>query len=149
MEIKKIACCVDFSNNALAAFKASLEMSEKFEAKLYLIHVIPLLIHPYVADTEWIMPDMPQESMISSVRERMEQEYASKITENILYEINILEGHVSSRIIELLEEKEIDLVITGAYGASGMGLVIFGSVAKRIAHKAPCSVMIVREKERA
>jgi len=78
MEIKKIACCVDFSNNALAAFKASLEMSEKFEAKLYLIHVIPLLIHPYVADTEWIMPDMPQESMISSVRERMEQEYAWK-----------------------------------------------------------------------
>lgn len=149
METKKIACCVDFSSNAQAAFKASLEMSEKFEAKLYLVHVIPLLIHPYVADTEWIMPDMPQESMISSVRERMEQEYASKITKNILYEINILEGHVSSKIIELLEEKEIDLVITGAYGASGMGLVIFGSVAKRIAHKAPCSVMIVREKEKA
>ena len=149
MKIKKIACCIDFSANALAAFKASLEMSQKYEAKLYLIHVIPLLIHPYVADTEWIMPDMPQESMISSVRERMEQDYASKITENILYEINILEGHVSSRIIEFLEEKEIDLVITGAYGASGMGLVIFGSVAKRIAHKAPCSVMIVREKEKA
>jgi universal stress protein A len=147
MKVNKIACCVDFSNNALAAFKASLEMSEKFGAKLYLVHVIPLLIHPYVADTEWIMPDMPQESMISSVRERMEQEYASKITENVLYEIHILEGHVSSRIIELLEVEEIDLVITGAYGASGMGLVIFGSVAKRIAHKAPCSVMIVREKE--
>ena len=149
MKIKKIACCVDFSANALAAFKASLEMSQKYEAKLYLIHVIPLLIHPYVADTEWITPDMPQESMISSVRARMEQDYASKITENILYETNILEGHVSSRIIEFLEEKEIDLVITGAYGASGMGLVIFGSVAKRIAHKAPCSVMIVREKETA
>ncbi len=147
MKIKKITCCVDFSNNAMAAFKASLEMTEKYEAKLYLIHVIPLLIHPYVADTEWIMPDMPQESMISRVRERMEQEYASKITENILYEMSILEGHVSSRIIEFLEEKEIDLVITGAYGASGMGLVIFGSVAKRIAHKAPCSVMIVREIE--
>jgi len=27
-----------------------------------------------------------------------------------------------------------------------MGLVIFGSVANRVARKAPCSVMIVREK---
>jgi len=27
-----------------------------------------------------------------------------------------------------------------------MGLVLFGSVANRIAHKAPCSVMIVRSK---
>jgi universal stress protein A len=147
MDIKKIACCVDFSENARAAFKASVEMSEKFESKLYLIHVIPLLIHPYVADTEWIMPDMPQEAMLSSVRERMEQEYVSKIKGTLLQEVIILEGHVSSSIIEVLEEKEIDLVITGAYGVSGMGLVIFGSVAKRIAHKAPCSVMIVRESQ--
>jgi len=147
MDIQRIACCVDFSRNAWAAFKASLEMSAKFEARLYLVHVIPLLIHPYMADTEWIMPDMPHESMVSSVRKRLEQEYVSRIEETIPHEVILLEGHVSSQIIELLEEKEIDLVITGAYGASGMGLVIFGSVANRVAHKAPCSVMIVREKE--
>ena len=41
----------------------------------------------------------------------------------------------------------IDLVVMGAYGFTGMGLVIFGSVAKRISHKAPCSVMIVRERK--
>lgn len=147
MDIKKIACCVDFSNNALAAFKTALKMSGKFGAELYLVHVVPLLIHPYVADTEWIMPDMPLESIVSSVRERMEQMYVSGLEENTPCEIVVLEGHVSSRILDFLVEKEIDLVITGAYGSSGMGLVIFGSVAKRIAHKAPCSVMIVREKE--
>jgi universal stress protein A len=36
-------------------------------------------------------------------------------------------------------------VVMGSYGLSGMGLVVFGSVAKRITHKAPCSVMIVRK----
>lgn len=146
MDIKNIACCVDFSNNAQAAFRTSLKMSEKFEARLYLVHVIPLLIHPYVADTEWVMPDMPGQSMVASVRVRMEREYVSQIRGDITYETVVMEGHVSSRIIDLLEEKKIDLVIMGSYGASGMGLVIFGSVAKRIAHRAPCSVMIVREK---
>jgi universal stress protein A len=42
----------------------------------------------------------------------------------------------------------MDLVILGAYGLPGVELVLFGSVAKRIAHKAPCSVLIIREKQK-
>ena len=38
------------------------------------------------------------------------------------------------------------VIVMGAFGLSGMGLVIFGSVAKRIVHRAPCSVMIVRNR---
>jgi len=30
---------------------------------------------------------------------------------------------------------------------TAFGLVFFGSVAKRLAHKAPCSVMIVRQRK--
>jgi universal stress protein A len=56
---------------------------------------------------------------------------------------------VSSEILHYLEVEEIDLVIVGAYGLSGMELVLFGSVAKRIAHKAGCSVMIVRHADTA
>jgi universal stress protein A len=43
-------------------------------------------------------------------------------------------------------DEKIDIVVLGAYGLSGVELVLFGSVAKRISHKAPCTVMIVREK---
>jgi universal stress protein A len=84
--------------------------------------------------------------LILNIEERINEEYESKINDDIDYESIVLDGHVSSEIIRFLQEKEVDLVITGSYGASGMGLVIFGSVAKRIAHKAPCSVMIVRQK---
>ena len=42
----------------------------------------------------------------------------------------------------------MDLVVLGSYGLTGMGLVIFGSVAKRVARKAPCSVMIARGETR-
>ena len=40
MTIRRIACCVDFSENAGAAFETSLELAAKFEAKLYVIHVL-------------------------------------------------------------------------------------------------------------
>jgi universal stress protein A len=74
----------------------------------------------------------------------MEEEYGSRIDDSIDSELVVLDGHVSSQIIKYLEENGVDLVVTGSYGLSGVGLVVFGSVAKRVAHMAPCSALIVR-----
>jgi len=76
----------------------------------------------------------------------MQKEYGAKIGEHIEYDLVVLDGHVSTEILSYLEENQTDVVVMGSYGLSGMGLVVFGSVAKRITHKAPCSVMIVRKR---
>jgi universal stress protein A len=81
------------------------------------------------------------------VEDRMQQEYGPRIGESLEFELVVLDGHVSSEILRYLEEEGMDLVVMGAYGYSGMGLVLFGSVAKRVTHKALCSVMIVRKRK--
>lgn len=144
MPIKKIACCTDFSENAMAAFTAALEMADKYQAKLFVIHALPPVVNPMLTDTEWVVPEEPITSLLLRLEERMQQEYGTKIGENIDCELVVLNGHVSTEILNYLKEKSIDIVIMGSYGFSGMGLVFFGSVAKRVAHKSPCSVMIVR-----
>ncbi|MDY7037583.1 MAG: universal stress protein [Thermodesulfobacteriota bacterium] len=149
MAIKKITCCIDFSDNSRAAFGMALEMADTFQAKLYIIHVLPPMVNPVLADPGWVLPEEPKKSLILKLEERIQQEYCSQIERDLDYEIKVLDGHVSSQIIGFLEQNKVDLVITGSYGSSGMGLVIFGSVAKRVAHKAPCSVMIVREKNKS
>jgi universal stress protein A len=146
MSMRNIACCVDFSENAKAAFDIALELAGKFQANLHILHVLPPPVNPLLEDVEWIMPEEPKKALFLKVEERIQQEYVSKIGENLNYELVVLDGHVSSEIIRFLAEKDIDLVVLGSYGASGMGLVLFGSVANRVAHKAPCSVMIVRHK---
>lgn len=147
MPIKKIVCCTDFSENAEIAFKAALEMAEKYQAKLTILHAIPPVVNPLLTETELISPYEPIQSFVSKIEDRMENEYGSRINETVDYEFAVLDGHVSSEILKYLEEHHIDLVIMGSYGLTGVGLVLFGSVAKRVAHKAPCSVMIVRTKE--
>ncbi len=147
MTIKRIACCTDFSRNAELAFHAALEIAEKYSAKLFVLHVLPPVINPLLTDTEWVLPEEPKKSLMLNLEERMQLEYASGIAEGIDYELVVLNGHVSSELLRFLEEKQIDLVVMGSYGLSGAGLVFFGSVAKRVAHKAPCSVMIVRDRE--
>ena len=75
----------------------------------------------------------------------MEQNYGSRIGKRINYRLAVLDGHASTEILQYLAAQRVDLVVLGSYGLSGMGLVLFGSVAKRVAHKAPCSVLIVRQ----
>jgi universal stress protein A len=144
MAVKRIACCTDFSDNAEAAFVESLELAEKYGAKLAIIHVLPPVVNPLLTDEEFVVPEEPRNTLVLSLEEKMQQEYGSRIGEGVDYEFVVLDGHVSSEILRYLEENDVDLVLLGSYGLSGMGLVFFGSVAKRVAHKAPCSVMIVR-----
>jgi universal stress protein A len=146
MSIKRIACCTDFSENAGIAFKAALEEAKNVKAKLWVLHVLPPSVNPMLTDTDWVLPEEPKESLILKLGERMQQEYGDRIGDEVAYELVVLDGHVSSEILTFLEEQPIDLVVLGSYGFTGMGLVVFGSVAKRVSHKAPCSVMIVRER---
>ena len=148
MSIKTIACCTDFSENAGMAFLTALEMAEKYQARLLIIHVLPPVVNPLLTDTEWVLPDESRKSLLLKLEEKMQQEYGSSIGENIDYDFAVLNGHVSSEILKYLEEKNVDLVVIGAYGLTGMGLLFFGSVTKRIAHHAPCSVLIVREQKK-
>jgi len=146
MPIKTIAFCTDFSTNAEAAFVEAFDLARKYRAKLFLIHVLPPVINPLTTETEWVLPTEDTKALILNLEERMQQEYGSRLTGQIDYELVILNGHISSEILTFLKKNRIDLVVMGAYGFSGMGLVLFGSVAKRVVHKAPCSVMIVRSR---
>ena len=142
--MKKIAFCTDFSENAHGAFKMALELAEKFQAKLFLVHVLPPAVTPVVADMEWVLPDEPRDELLAQSTERMNTFYLSKAEGLVDCEPVVLDGPVSAQILNFLETRRIDLVVVGSYGLSGVGLVIFGSVAKSVVQKAPCSVMVAR-----
>jgi nucleotide-binding universal stress UspA family protein len=42
------------------------------------------------------------------------------------------------------EEQDADLIVVGARGLTGLERFLLGSVSSKLAHHAPCSVMIVR-----
>lgn len=147
MTIKRILCCVDFSSNAEKAFTTSADLAKKYGASLHLIHVVPPVVNPLITDIDIAMPAESSKALVQRLEDQMINEYGERIDADINSVITVQNGHVSSEILNYLQKEKIDLVILGAYGLSGVELVLFGSVAKRIAHKAPCSVMIVRDKD--
>jgi universal stress protein A len=145
MGVNQIVCCSDFSDHSEAAFQTALDLAQRYNAKLYVVHVLPPVVNPMLTDADLMLPEHPDENLVVSLNERMQEVYGNRIPENVDVELVVRAGHVSTEIISFIEETDADLVVVGAFGLSGMGLVLFGSVAKRISHKAPCSVMIVRD----
>jgi universal stress protein A len=144
MGFKKIACCTDFSENAGLAFTRALDLAEKYGAMLYVVHVLPPVINPLMADVEQAVSDEPRKALILKIEDKMQQTYGVRVGETIAFELVVLDGHVSTEILKFVDENGVDLLVVGSYGLSGMGLVLFGSVANRLSHHAACSVMIVR-----
>jgi universal stress protein A len=145
MAIRTIACCTDFSDNANRAVTEAIEMADRCNAKLFILHVLPPLVNPVLLDSGWMPPEMPRDAVTLKIEEQMQQRYGTQVPHEVDYELVVRDGHISSEILAFIREQDVDLVVTGAYGLSGMGLVLFGSVAKRVAQKAVCSVMIVRD----
>jgi universal stress protein A len=145
MKMKTIVCCTDFSENADKAVAAACDLSRHYGAKLSIVHVLPPVVNPVLTEAEWIPPEEPpRETLLMQIQERMQERYDAEASRGLTSQYVVLDGHVSTEILAFLEERQADLVIMGSYGLSGMGLVLFGSVTKRVSQKAPCSVMIVR-----
>jgi len=52
-------------------------------------------------------------------------------------------GELAAVVSELVHELDIDLVIAGTHGRTGLGRLIMGSVAEEILRQAPCPVLTV------
>jgi nucleotide-binding universal stress UspA family protein len=51
-------------------------------------------------------------------------------------------------IIKYAEKENIDMIVIGAYGHSGLERLIFGSTAERVVRRATCAVLTVRPRDK-
>ncbi|MFO7927880.1 MAG: universal stress protein [Halobacteriota archaeon] len=55
------------------------------------------------------------------------------------------EGHAAKTINSYAEEHDIDHIVMGSTGRSGVRRLLLGSVAETVIRRAPCSVTVVRD----
>jgi nucleotide-binding universal stress UspA family protein len=77
-------------------------------------------------------------------QETIQSRYIDHLKDKQPYEIHLLSGYASTEIIRIAEEREMDLIVMGSHGLTGLAHVLFGSTADRVVRKAPCSVLTVR-----
>jgi len=146
MKIKKILCPVDFSGSCNLAVKYAKELALLFNSRLYLLHVVE---HLHGDEHYMILQITPQEiaeKMKKEAEERLNS-IAKKIKKVPKIKTEVREGKAFVEIIKTARKDNIDLIIMGSHGRTGLSHVLIGSVAERVVRKAHCPVLIVKDKD--
>ena len=56
-------------------------------------------------------------------------------------------GKPDTEIMRYAAERDIDLIVMGTHGRTGLAHALMGSVAERVVRRAPCPVLTVRQSE--
>lgn len=127
--MKKILIPTDFSGNALKAAQYAAEIANKTGASIYLLHVIEPV-------TDSIRQPYP-------LHERLQEEIANnrlkelgalqktiaQLYPGIKTETELAKGTITTSILDFAENNQVDLIVMGTKGATGLKEKFIGSVA--------------------
>ncbi|RXA17241.1 universal stress protein [Methanosarcina sp. MSH10X1] len=68
--------------------------------------------------------------------------------ESVNVESILLEGHPADELIRYAEKEEMDIIIMGTIGRTGLERLILGSVAEKVIRHSKIPVMVIKEKMR-
>jgi nucleotide-binding universal stress UspA family protein len=143
---RKIMVATDGSELVKKAIDAAIEMSKFSQAKLYAIHVIPLgdfySSMPPSIDAEWI--EIMQEHLRVEAEEAVAYVENAGKAANIEVEPVILEGKPAIEIVDFAEKNDIDLIVMGTHGKTGIERLLIGSVAGNVVRHSKKPVLVVR-----
>jgi nucleotide-binding universal stress UspA family protein len=144
MTIENILLPTDFSACADHALSHAIEVADRFQARLHILHVVNEL------DPDWYGITDAQERAVK-LREQIKSEARERLQDlapDTYLDTRVslqLSFDVADTIYEYVDEREIDLVVMGTHGRQGLDRLMLGNVANKIVRHAPCPVMTVRE----
>lgn len=138
---KKILVALDSSGLSEQVVEMIKQLHLKPETKVVLAHVIVNLgADPNVA------ADRPQADIEDIPHHQLEklQAYQSKLPYQS--ELEIVTGDPAEEIVRLANIHQVDLIVMGSRGLTGMSRILQGSVSSEVVEEAPCSVLVVKLK---
>ena len=146
IKLDKILVPTDFSEFSRPAMQYGCAIAARFGAELHLLHIVPdpAMLVPEAAAFSVETMQAQSESLVKDA-EAMLQKLPLDGWGNekpIVRQVRV--GAAFMEIIDYARENEIDLIVIGTHGRSGLMHILMGSVAERIVRKAPCPVLTVK-----
>lgn len=140
-----VLVAIDGSSESEKALEYAL--NELPESKLTLVHVVnPVSSFGYGGD-DYFDAEAYQEQMDRQRElgeELLETGRETAAERGIEAETVLKTGKPTREILEVAEENDVDQIVMGSRGRSGVGRVLFGSVAEAVTRRASVPVTIIR-----
>ena len=136
---RRILAATDFSQTAGLALKYAHALAKQFQAKLYLVHVVPNELY-------FVAPESAAETL-AKAKQHAQKELQKLATSSGLededHEEILGEGPVWQALQNIIESERIDVVVVGTQGRTPNKKLALGSVAEEVFRMADCAVLTV------
>ena len=147
--IKKILCPTDFSENSEYALKYALALATLTQADLQLFHVVEPITYPQ--STEFFEPVLDEVELMMKMETAFQQQLEDQVTtlkaKYPKIKGKLVTGNTFLEIIQAARDDDVDIIVMGTHGRTGLAHVLIGSVAERVVREAPCPVLTVKHPE--
>jgi nucleotide-binding universal stress UspA family protein len=135
---ERILVAVDGSIYSDMALDQALSMATICNSELYAIHVVE--VYPKLMESSPAFEEKIKEDAMKFL-ERVKDKAAKKnvTCETILH----VDGQPHKCIVKEAKDKNIDLIVMGTHGRTGLKKLFMGNVAQKVIGYAPCAVLVV------
>jgi nucleotide-binding universal stress UspA family protein len=135
---QRILIPVDFSAGATGAFRYGMKLLRELEGQM--------------PDTELLFVLSPGENSIHFSAEQIARFAVDELHRFVSHNLpdgaqkverKVRAGHTAEQVLAEIADRKPDLVILGPQGRSGLEHLIIGSVADKIMHESPASILVV------
>lgn len=143
--MKKILVPTDFSEKAENALKVAAQLAKKFDAEIYLLHMLELpmnMVNP-VGDTR--RNDLPEALFFMKLAKKRFNEILSQPFLKGIKVHEIVEFHQAfDGIMETSKEHGCDFIVMGSQGASGFKEMFIGSNTEKVVRTSEIPVLVIK-----
>ena len=122
-----------------AVVKHAVEHALQHDSEIHAVHVVAEEILEKMEGNESSQPDDATSATSREVLDDVEEQ----IPDDVVLNCEELSGSPSTAILRYAKENDIDLIVMGTHGRSGVQRYLLGSVAEEVVRNSDCAVLTV------
>jgi nucleotide-binding universal stress UspA family protein len=138
MPQKTILVPTDFSKASDAALPHAEALAKSSGARLLIVHVEEPPLAYGGGELYYGLPEPSSERILAMLEDVRPQDPAVPFAHRLTM------GDPAGEIVKIAGEQQVDMIVLGTHGRSGVMRFLMGSVAEAIVRRAPCPVLIYR-----
>lgn len=144
--MKKILIPIDFSSGSESALKVAAQLAKKYNSELHVLHLLELPFN--MVDPMHETSELPEAMFFMKMAHKNFEAFLDK---DYLEGINVIEGIQNNTafegIIDTAHNKDIDLIVMGSRGASGLKEMVIGSNTEKVVRTSDVPVLVIKRED--
>ncbi len=148
ISLKKILVATDLSPLSVCAVQHGCELARQFAAELHLVTVVSFPFSEFARECQKDYDrsiDECEAEHFAAAEAKLDEIDVAPLEESKVTRV-AQKGFPVSEILSYARTQDVDLLVLGTHGLTGLQHVFMGSVAEQIVRSAPCPVLTVRDR---